>query len=71
MVWHVAPFSPARQGNGSAYATDDEQGMQHQPPTMSRMAIATMNDSPGSWVFGAGDRPEIVSDRSVAPELLG
>ena len=47
MVWHVAPFSPARQGNGSAYATGNDPGTQHLPPTMSRMLISTMNDAPG------------------------
>jgi hypothetical protein len=46
MVWHIAPFSPARQGNGSAYATANDQGTQHLPPTMSRMLISTMNDVP-------------------------
>jgi uncharacterized protein YbjQ (UPF0145 family) len=46
MVWHVAPFSPARQGNSSAYATGNGRGTQH-PPTMSRMLISTMNDVPG------------------------
>ena len=47
MVWHIAPFSPARQGNGSAYATGSGPGTQHLPPTMSRMLISTMNDAPG------------------------